>query len=65
MGHYSDAYEYEDNKRRTQQKMSQHDAQKALRKALELADTCKPYDKENYRTKIQEALFWLEGPSVD
>jgi hypothetical protein len=65
MGHYSDDYEYEDNKRRAREKMSQHDAKKALRKALELADSCKPYDKQNYCTKIEEALFWLEGPHTD
>lgn len=65
MGHYDSDYEYESDKRRANEKTASHDAKKALRKALELASSCKPYDEENYRTKILEAMFWLDGPDIE
>lgn len=65
MSHYSDDYEYEANKRRANQQIAKHDAKKALIIALELANKCKPYDEGNYRTKIIEAMFWLDGPGIE
>ena len=62
MGHYSDDYEYEDEKRRTAAKVKRKEVTVLLMQALELAHTSKPYDKGNFKTKIQEALFWLHGP---
>jgi hypothetical protein len=62
MSHYSDDYEYEDNKRLTRAKVNRREATAFLRQALDLADVCKPYDKDNFKIKIQEALFWLHGP---
>lgn len=62
MGHYDSDYEYEADKKRNARKLKQHEAKKLLRQALELADECKPYNKEICCLKIEEAIFWLEGP---
>lgn len=63
MGHYSDSYEYEDDQRRTRAAVNRREATVFLRQALALADVCKPYDTATFKVKIQEALFWLHGPS--
>ena len=65
MGHYSDDYEYEDDKRRTKAAVNRRDATMHLRQALELAHTSKAYDATNFEIKIKEAIFWLHGPWDD
>ena len=60
MGHYSDDYEYESNKRAWEQGLNRKKAHKKLegilREYSHHAD-----NQEMFSVKIKEAIFWLYG----
>lgn len=59
MGHYDDCYEHEEKKARDFRKRENKKAKDLINQALSTAHPNED-NREIFRQKLEEALFWLE-----